>query len=684
MNNAELVQDHHRTRKAVIYIRQSTPQQVLTNVESRAMQRALRETAQRLGWDDTRIEVVESDTGLSARSTDGRDGYKNLLGLIALGVVGLVLSYESARLSRNCTDWYPLLDLCAYTRCLIADRDGLYDPSTPNGRLLLGMKGIVSEVELHTLRGRLLAGVQNKARRGELAVALPVGLVRLDDGRVVKNPDLQVQALLALVFATFLERRSVTQVVRHLHAQGLLLPRRHDNERTVWRPASLSSVAAILSNPAYAGAFAYGRTEQVRGPGGTGRPRTRRRGLEDWAVLVHDRYPAYVSWATFLAIRARMRDNHADYRQKLSRGVPREGAALVQGILSCGECGRKMSVQYKRRPYYVCSSPTSPLGARLCQLVPAGPLDAHVAQAFLEALAPVELDLYTRALAVCHAREAEVERAREREFERLRYEVHLARKQYDRVDPDNRLVAAELERRWEAALRALREAEAKAAPTCDPADAGVEPELSDDLRAAFTSLGQGLPHLWQTDVVTRAQRKALVRCLVDKVVVRRDRRDRIHVRVVWKGGAVSEADVPTTVRSLRDVSDLAALEARALTLATAGLTDEQVARTLTDEGFRAAHLLGVRVSTVKAIRARHQCRHFVRRPHHVEGALTVRDLERELRIPRDWIYEQIRQGRLRAKRDPESNVYLFADTPQTREQIRTLRQPPNPRRRTRR
>lgn len=684
MNNAELVQDHHRTRKAVIYIRQSTPHQVMTNVESRAMQRALRETAKRLGWDDARIELVESDTGVSACSTDGRDGYKNLLGLIAMGVVGLVLSYESARLSRNCTDWYPLLDLCTYARCLLADRDGIYDPSTPNGRLLLGMKGIVSEVEMHTLRGRLLAGVQNKARRGELAVALPVGLVRLDDGRVVKNPDLQVQSLIASVFATFLERRTVSRVVRHLHEQGLLLPRRHDNERTVWRPASIVSVAAILHNPAYAGAFAYGRTEQVRGPGGTGRPRTRRRGLEDWTVLVHDRYPAYLSWDTFLEVQARLRDNHADYRRKMSCGVPREGAALVHGILFCGECGRKMSVQYKGSARYVCSSPTSPIGARLCQHVAAGPLDAHVAWAFLEALAPVELDLYTRALATCHARDEEVERAREREFERLRYEVQFARRQYDRVDPDNRLVAAELERRWEAALRALQGAEAKAAPTCGPANAGVEPGLSDELRAAFTSLGEGLPRLWQSDVLTRAQRKALVRCLVDKVVVRRDRRDRIHVRVVWKGGEVSEADVPTTVRSLHDVSDLAALEARALTLATAGLTDEQVARTLTDEGFRAAHLLGVRVSTVKAIRARHACRHFVRRPHHVEGALTVLDLARELSIPRDWIYEQIRQGRLRAKRDPESNVYLFADTPQTREQVRTLRQRPNPRRRTRR
>jgi DNA invertase Pin-like site-specific DNA recombinase len=681
MNNAELVQDHHRVRKAIIYIRQSTHHQVMTNVESRAMQRALRETAKRLGWDEARIELVESDTGVSARSTEGRDGYKNLLGLIAMGVVGLVLSYESARLSRNCTDWYPLLDVCAFARCLIGDRDGVYDPSSPNGRLLLGMKGILSEVELHTLRGRLLAGVQNKARRGELAVALPVGLARLDDGRVVKNPDVQVQSLIASVFATFLERRSVSKVVRHLNERGLLLPRRHDNERTVWRPASVTSVSAILRNPAYAGAFAYGRTESVRPPGGAGPLRQRRRALEEWAVLVHDRYPAYVPWDTFLEVRARMRDNHAEYSQKMSRGVPRDGAALVHGILYCGECSRKMTVHYQRGPRYVCSSQTSQTGARVCQHVAAGPLDAYVTRAFFEALAPAELDLYTRALAACHARDADAERAKEREFERLRYEVHLARKQYDRVDPDNRLVAAELERRWEAALRALHEAEAKAAPTCGPADAGAEPGLSDELRAAFASLGEGLPRLWESGALTRAQRKALVRCLVDKVVVLRDRRDRIRARVVWKGGAVSEADVPMTVGSVRDLSDFAALEARALALATAGLSDAQAARKLTAEGFRSAQLEGVRPYTVKAIRARHGYRHGARRPCHVEGSLTVPELERALGIPREWIYDQIQRGLLQARHDPDINAYLFADTPQTREQVRDLRKRlvPNPR-----
>jgi DNA invertase Pin-like site-specific DNA recombinase len=258
MPTTELIQSHHLHRKAVIYIRQSTGHQVLTNTESHQLQHAMRDHAHRLGWPDERVEVVEADLGRSAQSTAGRDGYRALLAEVALGQVGIVLSYESTRLSRNCTDWYPLLDLCAYNQCLIADRDGVYDPSTPNGRLLLGMKGILSEVELHTLRGRLLAGVQQKAQRGDLALALPVGLLRQEDGRVVKDPDVAVQHALTLVFQTFLTRQSVSQVVRILREQGLRLPRRHRNCETIWRTPTVAAVIAILRNPAYTGTFVYG------------------------------------------------------------------------------------------------------------------------------------------------------------------------------------------------------------------------------------------------------------------------------------------------------------------------------------------------------------------------------------------------------------------------------------------
>src|SRR3989475_11380129 len=249
MSMTPVVQPHHLSRKAVIYIRQSTGHQVLTNTESQQLQHAMRAHARHLGWPEERIEVVETDLGRSAQSTAGRDGYKALLAEVALGQVGIVLSYESTRLSRNCTDWYPLLDLCAYNQCLIADRDGVYDAATPNGRLLLGMKGIVSEVELHTLRGRLIAGVQQKAQRGDLALALPAALFRHDHGVVVNNPDRAVHHAITLVFQTFLARKAASQVVRVLRDQGLRLPRRQRNCETVWHTPTAAAVTTIMRNP---------------------------------------------------------------------------------------------------------------------------------------------------------------------------------------------------------------------------------------------------------------------------------------------------------------------------------------------------------------------------------------------------------------------------------------------------
>src|SRR6516165_1958699 len=346
MSMTPVVHPHHLSRKAVIYIRQSTGHQVLTNTESQQLQHAMREHARQLGWPEERIEVVETDLGRSAHSTQRRDGYKTLLADVALGQVGIVLSYESTRLSRNCTDWYPLLDLCAYNQCLIADRDGVYDAATLNGRLLLGMKGIVSEIELHTLRGRLIAGVQQKAQRGDLALALPAGLLRQDDGVVVKDLDRAVQHTLGLVFQTFLERRSASQVVRLFRDQGLRLPRRHRNCETVWRTPTVAAVIAILRNPAYAGTFVYGKT-RTQVPVGGGRSQQRRLPLSAWKVIVHDRYPAYVTWETFARIQAMLDDNYAAYAHNQRRGVPRQGAALLQGIVYCGRCGHKMAVQYK-------------------------------------------------------------------------------------------------------------------------------------------------------------------------------------------------------------------------------------------------------------------------------------------------------------------------------------------------
>jgi DNA invertase Pin-like site-specific DNA recombinase len=634
----------------------------------------MREHARHLGWPEERIEVVETDLGRSAQSTAGRDGYKALLAEVALGQVGIVLSYESTRLSRNCTDWYPLLDLCAYNQCLIADRDGVYDAATPNGRLLLGMKGIVSEVELHTLRGRLIAGVQQKAQRGDLALALPAGLLRQDDGVVVKEPDRAVQHAITLVFQTFLERRSASQVVRLLRDQGLRLPRRHRNRETVWRSPTVAAVIAILRNPAYAGTFAYGKTQTQVPPGG-GRPQQRRRPLAEWKVIVHDRYPAYVTWETFARIAALLDDNYAAYEHNRRRGVPRHGAALLQGIVYCGRCGHKMMVQYKGGNEYLCNYLRGQTQAPVCQRVPADPVDQQVVAAFFEALAPAELDLYDHALAQRRQQQQEVDRAQQYALQRLEYEADRARHRYEQVDPAYRLVAAELERRWEAALQALQEAQAQYTRGRQAPEDVLRRTLSPALRETFSTVGQALPTLWHQDTLSRAQRKALLRCLIEKVVVDRQVPDTIATRIVWRGGAVSELAVPCTVGTLRDVTGFAQIEAQILRLEAQGHSDEAIAERLTSQGFRSPQRPRVLASTVQTIRLRHGRLHRYRgpRPRRVPEFLTVSQLATALGVKAHWLYHLISRGRIIVGRDEASGLYLFPDRPETLEALRQLR-----------
>jgi len=675
MSTTPMVQPHHLRRKAVIYIRQSTGHQVLTNIESQQLQHAMREHAHHLGWPDERIEVVETDMGRTAQSTERRDGYKALLAEVALGQVGMVLSYESTRLSRHCTDWYPWLDLCAYNQCLIADRDGVYDAATPNGRLLLGMKGIVSEIELHTLRGRLIAGVQQKAPRGDLALALPAGLLRQDDGVVVQDPDRAVQHAIGLVFQTFLERRSASQVVRLFRDQGLRLPRRHRNCETVWRTPTVAAVIAILRNPAYAGPFAYGKT-QSQVPVGGGRPQQRQRPLSQWKVIVHNRYPAYITWKTFERIQAIVDDNYATYEQNKRRGIPRQGAALLQGLVYCGRCGHTMVVQYKGGHQYLCNALRWQAQDPVCQRLRAAPVDQQVVGAFFAALAPAELDLYAHAREQRRQQQVAVDRAQHYTLQRLEHAAEQARRRYEEVAPAYRLVAAELEQRWEAALQALQEAREQYArlqrrPEPDQESVDVPP----DLREAFRALGQSLPTLWPQDTVSRAQRKALLRCLIDKVVLDRRAPAMIATRIVWRGGAVSELAVPCTVGRLVDLSDFRQLEAQILRLESQGKADEEIAQRLTAKGCRSSQPPELLASTVQLIRLRHGRlhRYWGPRPRRVAGSLTIPQIATAVGGKSHGIYHLISRGRIGVKRDEETGLYLCPDRPETLEAFRQLR-----------
>ena len=673
MTTAELVPSPSRRGKAVIYVRQSTPHQVLSNQESLRLQYALRQRACSLGWHPDDVEVIDADLGLPATAAHHRPGFQELVARVTLGQVGLILSFDVTRLSRNCSDWYPLLDLCGYKRCLIADGDGVYDPASANGRLLLGLKGQLSELELHTIRARLTAGLLSKAARGALALQLPVGLVRQADGAVVKDPNRAVQDRIALVFATFLRLRAASKVLQDLRRQELTLPRRDRFGDVAWRAPTVAAILAVLKNPAYAGAFVYGRTRSAPpGPSGA-RAAPKRLPLAEWRIRVDDVYPAYVDWARFEQIQVMLADNYAAYDRNKTRGVPRAGAALLHGLVYCGECGHKLLVQYKGGTRYLCNFLRQQYGVPVCQNLPGDPIDAWVVAAFFAALAPVELDAYARAVAAAGETTAQLDRARRQELERLRYQAALAERQFTRVDPDNRLVADELERRWEAALRALRAAEdAAAGPPGDPALVA----LPDELRAAFTDVGRHLPRLWRRGHLTQPQKKALLRCLLDKVVLHRTARDRVRVRIVWRGGATTTRDIPVPVGALADLTGAAEMQRRVLALAAGGVADDAIARELTRHGYRSPQRRVVLPSTVKTIRLRHRVlrQPSQSHPRHVAGHLTVPQLAQKLDVTPHWLYDRIHNGRIPMSKDPATRLYLVPDDAAAIDELRALAQ----------
>lgn len=672
MNTSELVTPSHLARKALIYIRQSSPHQVLSNQESLRLQYALKQRAISLGWRSEDVEIIDADLGLTATSAQHREGWKELVSQVTLGQVGIILSIEVMRLSRNCSDWYPLLDLCGYKDCLIADGDGVYDPGTPNGRLLLGLKGQLSELELHTIRARMTAGLLNKAKRGELALRLPVGLVRQDDGTVVKDPNREVRERLDLIFSTFLRRKAAAKVLRFFNDHELLIPRRDRFGDLVWKKPSIAKILSVLKNPAYAGAFVYGRSRTTRDP--SGKVTTKRLPMDQWRICVKDKYPAYISWETFEQIQAILKDNYAEYDRNKSRGVPRPGSALLHGILYCGECGHKMVVQYKGGTRYLCNYLRQQYRVPVCQNIPGDPIDARVVEAFFQALSPIELDVYEHALAAQKEADEKVELAHRQQLERLRYQAELAWRQFNRVDPDNRLVAAELEQRWEAALRTLRQEE----ETCAQQQPTPKPmlSLSPELKEAFVAIGQKLPQVWHQEVLTRQNKKALLRCLIDKVVIHRQVQDRVQTRIVWRGGDITTLEIPVPVGSFADLSTAAEIEKIILDLSRKGKNDEEIAEHLTTLGHRSPMQTDrVLPNTVKIIRLKHRI--FQKRsqshPRRINGYLTIPQIARRLDISPHWVYYRIDNGRIQVVKDPETGLYLFPDEPATLEMFKDLK-----------
>src|SRR6266851_4041569 len=614
MSEAGKITSSHRSRAAVIYVRQSTLAQLERNTESTARQYDLVNRARQLGWPRETIRVIDADLGVSGSVLGRREGFESLVAEVALGQAGIILALEASRLARDNASWYRLLDLAGACDTLVADADGVYHPALFNDRLILGMKGIMAESELHVLRARLEGGIKNKAARGELRRGLPVGLIWGEtDGEIRFHPDEAVTGVLQAVFEQFAVSGSVRATWLWLRAQQLRWPLQqavylHGKPGEItWVEPAYHAVHTTLTHPAYAGAYVYGRTRDEHYLGADGALRKRRRTLprDQWEVLIPDHHPGFIDWDTYLANQARIGSNTRPRASQPGTGAVREGSALLQGLATCGSCGRKLAIFYrgpaKTVPNYYCQGSADLVDGRGSRHMNVGgqALDAAVAEAFLAALQPVALQACLHAAEQLEqGHDAALDQHR-RQVEQARYNATRAERRYRAVDPDNRLVARGLEREWETALRELADAEAELARR----ETARPKTLTPQEKQAILALGDDLGAVWDAPTTTDKDRKQLLRTLLDEVNITLRREDPDpHADLVlrWKGGAISELTVPLrrrqpAIRTDEDTIDL-------IRRLAVHYPDAQIAGILNRQHRRTARGLSYTASRVQSLR----------------------------------------------------------------------------------
>jgi DNA invertase Pin-like site-specific DNA recombinase len=596
MSDHSKVTAAHLRRLALVYVRQSTTAQVEYNRESTERQYQLADRAAQLGWKHEQIKVVDQDLGISGSGLTERAGFTHMTAEVALGHVGIILGLEVSRLARNNADWYRLLDLCGTTDTLIGDGDGIYHPGLFNDRLVLGLKGTMSEAELHVLRARLNGGIRNKAARGELRRGLPIGFIWGEaDGEVLLHPDEAVSGAIRAVFERFAEMGSARRVWLWFRQQGLQFPLQSSTLPEMrWVTPSYTKIHEVLTNPVYAGAYVYGKTRCEPYVDETGRVRKRMRHLprSEWSVIIRDHHRGFIDWATFEANQSRLAQNtHPAPHQ--AGGAVREGAALLQGIAKCGSCGRNLRVYYRGRnstPGYYCAGNTISNGrGERCLQLGGRQVDDAVAEAFLAELTPAGLEAALKAAEQLESHHDSVLAQFRREVERAEYEAHRAERRYRAVDPENRLVARGLEADWEQSLRQLETARVELTRR----EQQRPRALCAEERAAIRSLGSDLKSVWSAPTTSDRDRKELLRALLEEVIIALQRDEfRTQLTMRWRGGAITQLDVPIPrfqPMGPRTDEDTISLLRRLATLypddVIAGILNRQGRKTATGERF---------------------------------------------------------------------------------------------------
>ncbi len=657
MNAESKVTAAHLQRAAYLYIRQSTLRQVLENTESTERQYALRRRAVALGWPEERIVVIDHDQGQSGASAAEREGFQRLVADVGLDKAGIVMGLEVSRLARNCADWHRLLEICALSHTLILDEDGVYDPAHYNDRLLLGLKGTMSEAELHVLKARLVGGVLNKARRGELKMPLPAGLV-YDEDKVILDPDRQVQQSLRVFFATFERAGSARATVQAFRRDGLKFPKRGQAGagEIAWQELTHAIALDTLHNPRYAGAFCFGRTRSWTDA--QGKHHCRQLPREQWRFLKQGAHAGYLTWEQFLGNQARLLQNHqAHGGGERKAGPPREGPALLQGVALCGKCGRSMTVCYHQRggrltPDYVCQQNCVERSQPACQRIPGSGIDEAIGQLLVRSVTPLALEVALKVQSEIQQRLDEADRLRQQQVQRAQYEADRARTRYMRVDPSNRLVADTLEAQWNEALRSLAQAKEdyEKQRGLDAAQPTVEQ------RAKILALASDFPRLWLEPTTSDRDRKRMARLLLEDVTLLR-REQEIVAQARFKGGATQELrlGVPKSAWALRKTKPETINEIDRL---LDERTEAQIAAELNGRGWHTSAGRPFTVSIVHRLRRTH---HLRSRPERLrdKGWLTTKEIAPQIGCQPNLVKYWRQQGLLQGIRLNEKEEYLY-------------------------
>ena len=648
------IQETHTNKPAYIYIRQSTMGQVRHHQESTERQYALKNKALEIGWSQSKIKILDKDLGQSGAQSMTREDFKILVADVSMRKVGAVFALEASRLARSCTDWHRLLELCALTDTLIIDEDGCYDPSEFNDQLLLGLKGTMSQAELHFIRARLQGGKLNKARKGDLRFPLPIGYCHDDEGKIIIDPDQEVRGAVAMVFQVFRERGSAYGVVQHFALQGIKFPKRAYggawNGKLIWGRLGHGRVLTILRNPSYAGVYVYGRYQHIKeiSPDGKIFTKTIKVPMDDWRVMIREHHEAYVNWDEFCKNQTMLEKNQTNNEAMPLSGPAREGLALLHGLLICSKCGRRISVRYKGNggiyPTYECNwRRKEGLITTACLSVRCDILDNVITERALAVIEPMQIDIAIKAMEELEKRNESFSNQWKMRIERAEYEAQLAQRRYEEVDPSNRLVAATLEKRWNDALVNIEQIKEEYDKTRQEDPVIVTQEN----RERILALAKDLPRLWKAPTTEAKDRKRILRLIIKDITVEKKHGHKeiiLHIR--WHGGACEDISI-TLPLNISDRLRYPKEVVEAVRAMAREMSDNDIANALNNKGLHSAKGKAFNPSIIKWIRYKHMISApDLKRPNE----MTVKEVSEKFQVSQYVVYYWLERGIVDARR----------------------------------